>query len=211
MDAVLTWLSKNRDALIVGLLIAVVGGVLVTAIPKALPTLRRMGWAVKSWRWVNKWRKRLGIARKPSRAQELSRWGGAPSRVLNSTLFRWFEADPQAWYGYVRRVYARHHSEAVRESAGGLLWVDKEASDLQVGDVFEQDSGRGGGHVLGLRHHGDRIEVVTRANPRETWYAPGKHPVHVNREWCPLDGCSYCSMGAQEFAALAGKIRAAGH
>ena len=112
MDAVLTWLSRNRDALIVGILIAVVGSVLVAAIRKPLPTLR--GWVVKSWRWVNKWRKRLGIARKPSRAQELSRWEGAPLRVLDSTLFRWFEADPQAWCGYVRWVYARHHSEAVR-------------------------------------------------------------------------------------------------
>ena len=218
MDSVLTWLSKYRDALIVGTIIAVVAGVLVAAILKALPPLRgwASGWAVKSWRWVNKWRKRLGVTGTPSRAQVISRWEGAPLRVLNSTLFRWFEADPQAWCGYVRWVYDSHNSEAVRERARGLLWVDKAASDLQVGDVYEWDDEQRGCHVLGLRHHGDWIEVVTDANYSPNpigamWGTGGKRPVRVYRGWCPLDDCSYCSMDVQKFGALAERVRAAGY
>ncbi len=45
----------ERSDLIWGVLTAA-GGVLVATALLALPTLR--GWVVKTWRWVNKWRKR---------------------------------------------------------------------------------------------------------------------------------------------------------
>ena len=112
----------------------------------------------------------------------------APRR-LRSTLYRWFEADPQAWWEYVDRVYKTHSSEAVRESARGLLWVDKLAADLQVGDINHH-----GGHVLGLRRQGGGVRVDT-GDGSSTTFGSGATMVSVNRGWCPRGGdCPNCSI-----------------
>ena len=190
--------------LILGVLTVVVAAALLSAVPP----LRRMG--REAWRWVNKWRKRLGIARKPSRAQELSRWRNAPPWVLRSTLFSWFAADRQAWCEYLRGVYESHTSEAVRERASGLLWVDKTVADLQVGDIYDQ-----GRHVLALIPYGETIEVVTDCSFVGADYGGGgetkpvTHQVRVNRGWCPSgDDCPYCSMNDQAFRAFTEKVQA---
>ena len=108
------------------------GVVIAELVRRALPALLR--WARNGLRRVNHWRKFV-IGTKRTRAGVISRWRNAPPWVLSVTVFRWFEAVPQAWCGYMRRVYDSHNSEAARESAGGLLWVDKTVADLQVGDV----------------------------------------------------------------------------
>ena len=132
------------------------GAVIAWLINRLMPALSR--WAGNGLRRANHWRKFV-IGAKRTRAAVISRWKNAPPWVLSATLFRWFEADPQAWCGYVKRVYDSHNSEAVRESARGLLWVDKTVADLQVGDVYYRNDNRAD-HVLALHPRGDWVDVV---------------------------------------------------
>ena len=149
---------------------------------------------------VNHWRKFV-IGTKRTRAGVISRWKKAPLRVLRATVFRWFEADSQAWWECVHRVYESHNSAAARENAECLLWVKKEAADLAIRDVYN-----GGDHVLHLRHEDGWVEVATSASHK--WYARGTHRVRVNRGWCPHADCSVCPMDEQEFVAHTEGIRA---
>ena len=193
-----------------------VGAVIVWSVNQVMPGLSRR--VRDGLRRVDHLRKFV-IGTKRTRAGVISRWRKAPPWVLRATVFHWFEADPQAWWEYVRRVYDSHDREPVREDARGLLWVEKEASSLQILDVYarKQTDGRWGGrsdHVLALQPRGDgKVDVVYKVGfspnfTRHTWNAPEAHPVRVNRGWCPLNACSYCSLNEQEFEALIERMRA---
>ena len=182
------WLKEPAWWVVI-LATAVASAVITVLVQRAPPVLFR--WVRNGLCRVNHWRKFV-IGTKRTRAGVISRWRKAPLRVLRTTVFRWFEADPQAWWEYVNRVYESHNSTTVRESAEGLLWVEKEAADLAIRDVYN-----GSDHVLHLRHCGGQVEVATSA--RRKWYAPGTHRVRVNLGWCPLNACSVCSMDEQEF------------
>lgn len=158
--------------------ITVVAGRVVAAVPK--------GWFRSGLRRVNHWRKFV-IGTKQTRASVISQWRKAPPRLLRSTLFGWFETNPQVWWSYVHRVYQSHDSAVVRESARGLLWVDKPVTDVRVGDIDQR-----GGHVLGLSRQGDATRIDHGARHSTTFYS-GTTMVSLNRGWCPRDwDCPDC-------------------
>ena len=191
------WLEEPAWWVVI-LATAVASAVVTVLVQRAPPVLYR--WVRNGLCRVNHGRKFV-IGTKRTRAGVISRWRKAPLWVLTATVFRWFGADPQAWSEYVNWVYESHDSATARESAEGLLWVEKEAADLVIRDVYN-----GSDHVLHLRHVGGRVEVATSTNRK--WYAPGTYRVRVNRGWCPLNNCPICSMDDQEFEAHVEGIRA---
>ena len=180
MSEVPDWLEKPN-----WLFLILATAVITVLVRRALPAL--LGGARNCLRRVNHWRKLL-IGTKRTRAGVISRWENAPPWVLRATVFRWFEADPQAWYAYMKQVHDSHNSKAVRESARCLLWVDKTVAALQVGDVYHP-----GHHALALSHYGDRIRVLKTVDGDASTDLVA-HPVRVNRGWCQHgDACPSCS------------------
>ena len=164
---------------------AVITAVITEVVRRALGAFPR-GWFRSGLRRVNHWRKFV-IGTKRTRAGVISLWKKAPPWMLSSTLFRWFEADPQAGWRYVNRVYRSHGSVAVRESARDLLWVEKPAAEMQVGDIDYR-----GKHVLGLYRQGDAVRIDT-GDGSSTTYRSGTTMARVNRGWCPRgEDCPNC-------------------
>ena len=191
----------------------VIGAVVTWMLNQVMPALSR--WARYGLRKVNHYRKFV-IGKRRTRAHVIVRWRNAPAWVLRATVYRWFRDDPQGWAGSVRRVCELHNSEQERGRARDLLWVEKPATDLKVGDVYQ--TGGECHHVLALRPLGDQIEVVTSAGwvpdpwSSRTSYS-GTLQVRVNRGWCPLgSNCAYCSIKKEcGPAALTDKLREVGH
>ena len=216
---------ENPNWFVVLLTGAVVGAVIGEFRSRATPALLR--WVRGGLRWANYGRKMVGLARKPSRVSSrghaLSRWRAAPAWVLSSTLFRWFAADPQTWWEYVKRVHESHTSEVVTQSAGRLLWADKTVADLQVGDIYHHGNHHHGNHVLALFPRGERIQVTNDYSfkgPGQLSLGSGvgggaikpvTDQVSVNRGWCPRgDDCAYCSMNDQDFRTFTKDLQAQG-
>ena len=100
------WLEEPAWWVVI-LATAVASAVVTVLVQRAPPVLFR--WVRSGLRWVNYGREVVGLARESSRVSSrgraLSRWSAAPGWVLRSTLFRWFAADPQTWWGYLKGNY----------------------------------------------------------------------------------------------------------
>ena len=137
---------------------------------------------------LSRWRK-CHLGRRKSRADTISTWKAASPKLLRRTVFRWYEADPQAWWEYVWRIRRQHKSRVVRADAEDLLWDEKRASDLRVGDKTER------GHVLGIIHQDERDTEIRSGQRTKTIYT-GNPLVKVSRGWCKQGReCPDCHKG----------------
>lgn len=131
----------------------------------------------KGWlRDLNRWR-RCRIGNRRSRADTISQWKAVPPKLLRRTVFRWYKADPQAWCENVSRIQRLHKSRDVRAEAEKLLWDEKRATDLVIGDRLER------GHVLDIIYQ-DEQGAQIKSDHRATTMYGGNPMVKVARGWC---------------------------
>lgn len=161
---------------------------------------------------VNRYRK-VALARRPTRQATrrdiLANWPRAPRWLLRATLFRWYEENPSEEWAHVKNVYEQHRRTEIRQHADDLLWEDRTAEELRVGDAFGNDD-----HVLFGASDDDRVLIVTEADiqpdgtsSRLAWQTPAASaPVRVKRGWCRHDNCQYCTLTQQERRSLCDRI-----
>ena len=147
--------------------------------------------ALKRWRRLQRWwRRHMGNRKR--RATAIAMWRVAPEKLLDRTVFRWFQKDPQAWWLDVKRVYDHNDDLTVKQAAYELLWRTKPAETLKLGERF-----RSGGHVVGIVEQGpDLTKVVTGPGRTTTWRRGGM--AEVTNGWCDLEpDCPVCALGRQ--------------
>ena len=139
------------------------------------------------------------LARKATRLEArsafMSRRNSVSLVLLELTLFRWYDKHG-GLLPYVKHVQEKHKNERVRRTAYNLLWDDKPAAELKVGDIVDNRDGARG-HVLHIRHDEDATRVLWHAIHESTSDRafPTDGSVRVTRGgWCPLDDCRYCDM-----------------
>ena len=162
---------------------------------------------------VNRYRK-IALARRPTRRAAyrdiLANWSRAPLWLLRATLFRWYEENPSEEWAHVKNVHEQHRRTEIRQHADDLLWEDRTAEELRVGDAFGNDY-----HVLFGASDGDRVLIVTDAyiqpdgtSSRLSWQAPeASARVRVKRGWCRRDNCQYCTLPQEERRILCDRIQ----
>ena len=180
----------------------------------AMPTWLRFTKAASRGvaRKINRYRK-IALARRPirrdTRRDILANWRRAPLWLLRATLFRWYEENPSEEWAYVKKVHEQHRRAENRQHAETLLWEDRTAEELRVGDAFGNDD-----HVLFGASNGDRVLVVTEADiqpdgtsSRLSWQTPAASAlVRVKRGWCSRDNCQYCTLTQEERRSLCENI-----
>ena len=143
--------------------------------------------------------RRFVLARKATRLEArsafMSRRNSVSLVLLEFTLFRWYDKHG-GLLPYVKHVQEKHKNERVRRAAYSLLWNDKPAAELKVGDIVDNRDGARG-HVLHIRHADDATRVLWHAMHGSTSGRAFRKDgsVRVTRGgWCPLDDCRYCDM-----------------
>lgn len=186
------------------ILLLVAGGI-VTLVLGRLPRIRSCAWASlqRVAKAINNTRKFLigkRSTRIKRRADFMSRRHNASSALLEATLFRWFEKDIKL-LPFMLSVYANHKNELVRASVANLLWEDKPATALQVGDVVDHPSGPSS-HILYIvsddeNLNDDEVGILWHATPNERTIGTIAQQTQIRvtrRGWCPLGNCRYCEM-----------------
>lgn len=192
------------------LVTAFVSALMTHAMPTWLRVTKAASRAVA--RKINLYRK-IAFARRSirrdTRRDILASWRRAPLWLLRATLFRWYEENPSEEWPYIKKVHGQHRRPDIRQRTSGLLWEDRTAEQLRVGDVFGSDD-----HVLFGANNGNWVLVVTEAfiQPdgtcsRHSWQTPAASaPVRVKRGWCSRDSCRYCALTQEERRSLCDKI-----
>ena len=179
---------------------AVIGAVALYALQR-LPAVRRRfsGSMTSIIRSLNSIRK-LFLATKrtriETRASHISERSSISLRRLRRTLFHWYEDYPDLW-PYMTKVYNDHRNELVRQEVSNLLWVEKPARELRVGDIVRRRN-NDYGHVVRLFHREDGTHVIWDATHRgnSQGFFPKEAMVSTTcRGWCPILSCRYCQMG----------------
>ena len=200
-------------------IVLLIATALVTAFVSALMTHAMPTWLrlTKSAsrgvaRRMNRYRK-IVLARRPTRQDTrrdlLANWRRAPLWLLRTTLFRWYEENPSEEWAHVKTVYDQHRRAEVKQHAKSLLWEDRPAEELRVGDAFGNDE-----HVLFGASNGDRVLIVTDADMQPdgtssylSWTTPSASSlVRVKRGWCSRDNCKYCTLTQKERRSLSDGI-----
>ena len=198
-----------KGAVVAGILVVVVGGVLLAAITALAKAWKRRYWhgtarrAEALGRLFNDVRKML-VARKRTRLigrrEMLSRWRKAPLWLLRATLFRWFDESPATDWPHVKRVLENHGNDEAKAQAEGLLWEVRSVRDLRTRDHI-----MGNQHVALVHPCTRSVFVLTNADlsgDSETRFNSDQQ-IKVKRGWCssirkPDDSCRYCDLSDQE-------------
>ena len=192
------------------LVTAFVSALMTHAMPTWLRSTRGISRAAA--RKVNRYRK-VAFSRRPVRQQTcrdiLSNWRRAPLWILRATLFRWHEENPSDEWTFVKNVHEQHRRAEIRQHAEDLLWEDRTAGELRVGDVFGNDE-----HVLFGATRESRVLVVTDVglqpdgtSSHTSWQVPAAcTPVRVKRGWCGRDNCQYCTLTQEQRNSLREEI-----
>ena len=183
--------------------IAAIVGVLAGYVLQKIPALRARAWSSlkRTIGTLNRVRRFL-LARKSTRidtrAAFMSRRQNASLALLELTLFRWFEKNVDL-LPHVLSVYTNHKNELVRTAASDLLWMNKPARMLQLGDIVRRrDDNSDYGHIVHLVRDDEGVHVTWDATHGSTsrGFIRNEALIPVTRRgWCPLSGCRYCDMG----------------
>lgn len=145
--------------------------------------------------------RRFLLARKKTRlharAAFMSRRRNIALAVLELTLFRWYEKNPDL-LPHIQSVHENHSNERVKTAAYKLLYDNKKALELEIGDIVELRD-KQTWHVLFIyRRDDDFVDVLLEATPR----AKSSITLHKERTarvarggWCIVPDCRYCAMG----------------
>ena len=198
-----------KGAVVVGIIVLVVGGVLLAAITASAKAWKNRYWQGTARRasvigkFLNDVR-RMVVARERTRLiarrEMLSRWRKTPIWLLRATLFRWFEKSPTTDWPYVQRVLERHAHDEAKAQAEALLWDTRVVTDLRTRDRITKNR-----HVALVHPCSDAVFVLTNADSHghlETLYETTAQ-IKTTRGWCanirePGDSCRYCDMSDQE-------------
>lgn len=135
--------------------------------------------------------------RMQARAHLISRKLGISLAMLEFTLFRWYDKYSEL-LPFVQYVHEHHKNERVRSAAYELLWVERSAMALQVGDIVEGSDGHCL-HVLHIRRDDEHTRVLWDATLSST---SGQIFAHSNvfkvtrGGWCTNGDCRYCNMSS---------------
>ena len=198
-----------KGAVVAGILVVVVGGVLLAATTALAKAWKRRYWqgtakrAVSMGRLFNDGRKML-VARKRTRLiawrEMLSGWRKAPLWLLRATLFRWFEESPTTDWPYMKRVFEDHADDEAKAQAETLLWEVRAVLDLRARERIMEHQ-----HVALVHPCSRGVFVLTNADSsgnREKRFNADQQ-VKVKRGWCsnvrePGDSCRFCDLSDQE-------------
>ena len=208
-----------EGAVVAGIIVVVVGGVLLAAITALAKAWKRRYWqgaarrAVTVGRLFNDARKMI-VARKRTRLiarrEALSAWRKAPMWLLRATLFRWFEESPATEWPHLERVSEHHTDDRARAQADALLWDTSSVVDLRTRDRIMRNQ-----HVALVHPCTNGVFVLTNADSHgksETRYAPDAR-IKVKRGWCadirePGESCRYCDLSDQELSETIDRLMA---